>query len=74
MYVAMRMASPTVIAEMCNKHDEFMSSRNVTPIGSHPIGSKKAFKLNMEAIWQLFILQIQANQKLLNPFHYTSNY
>jgi hypothetical protein len=29
MYAVIRMASPSVIAEMCNKHDEFMSSRNV---------------------------------------------
>jgi hypothetical protein len=68
------MASPSLIAEMCNKHDEFMSSRNVVSIGSPPTGSKKAFNLDMEAIWQLFIPQLQANQKLLNPSHYTSNY
>lgn len=71
MYVAMRMASPNVIAKMCNKHDEFMSSHNVSPIGSSPTRSKKAFNLIMEAIWQLFIPQVQTNQ---NPSHSTSNY
>jgi hypothetical protein len=57
------MTSPTVIAEMCDKHDEFISSCNATPIGS-----KKSFNLDMEAIWQLPIPQLQANQKLLNLF------
>jgi hypothetical protein len=56
------------IAKMCDKHDEFISSCNATPIGSPPIGSKNAFNLDMEAIWQLLIPQLQANQKLLNPF------
>jgi hypothetical protein len=38
MHAAIRMASPNVIAEMCNKHDEFMSSCNVAPIHYNNMG------------------------------------
>jgi hypothetical protein len=58
MYVALKMASQSVTIEMCNAYDELMSSCNVAPIASPPIGLKGAPNLDIEAIWQLFISQL----------------
>jgi hypothetical protein len=68
------MASPSVTAEMCNEHDAFMCSCNATPIELPLIGLEEASNIDMEAIWQLFIPQLQANKKLWCLFHHTSNF
>jgi hypothetical protein len=60
------MASTNATFELSYEQDQFRSSTN-TPIGSHLIGSKDASNLNMEVDWQLFISQLQANQKLCYP-------
>ncbi len=58
MYVVIRMASQNATIEMCNAHDELVSSCNVAPIASPPIGLEEAPNLDMGAIWQLFISQL----------------
>jgi len=58
MYVVIRMPSQSVTIEMCNAHDELVSSCNVAPIASPHIALEEAPNLDMETIWQLFISQL----------------
>jgi hypothetical protein len=64
MYVVIRMASLSVMNMMSLCHHVMLP----------PIGAKEASNLHMEAIWQLFIPQLQVNKKLWYPFSCTFGY